>query len=229
MLFKRREPEKEVEKIIHPQKEELPVRPWWSQDESAQEAETLAAMEVSGRPDKKQRAILRRMRATVKRNERIHERKSIRIIRSPKGKNEGEAGPGLDYWQPKVKIPKFSRPKIVRTSTSGKRETKAKAPGVHRAKVKAGVAEEMMLQTAKQPGLRGRKLVENGLIAVASLLLVVGLVTYVPTAISVNSNPKEKKLPISAVDTKENKVSLTFDATGRNDDVEGILEILKKA
>ena len=62
-----------------------------------------------------------------------------------------------------------------------------------------------------------------------SFLLLIGLgIHYVPQIIETSVQSADRKLPIYCVDNNENKVSLSFDAAGGNEDTADILKILDK-
>lgn len=68
--------------------------------------------------------------------------------------------------------------------------------------------------------------VKTGIIVLSVLVLVVVGIRYLPSAIYVTSSATSTKLPIYSVDHKDKLVSLSFDLSGGNKDIEQILEIL---
>ncbi len=69
-------------------------------------------------------------------------------------------------------------------------------------------------------------LVGKVLIGLTVLVFIAGLVFYVPTTRMVSNTVGDRELPIYCVDTKENKVALSFDAAWGNEDTQQILDIL---
>lgn len=71
--------------------------------------------------------------------------------------------------------------------------------------------------------------VKAGLVTLSALLLIVTGFYYLPKSVSTMKKAgNQRELPIYCVDTKENKVALTFDAAWGNTDTKKILEILER-
>lgn len=68
--------------------------------------------------------------------------------------------------------------------------------------------------------------VKTGIIVLSVLVLIVLGVQYLPSAIYVTNSANSTKLPIYSVDNNNKMISLSFDLTGGNKDIEKILEIL---
>ncbi len=75
---------------------------------------------------------------------------------------------------------------------------------------------------------RKRKWRNRGILVLASVLAMAGVLRYMSGYVSVSSNVNGRELPIYCVDTDEKKVALSFDAAWGNEDTRQILDILKK-
>lgn len=80
----------------------------------------------------------------------------------------------------------------------------------------------METESYEESGIRSRK--KRFLFLIAVLVLGAGVFLLLRSAIFT----KESQLPICSVDTKEKKLSLSFEVTNGNEDLKKILEILKK-
>lgn len=73
-----------------------------------------------------------------------------------------------------------------------------------------------------------RKLLHQGLICMAALLLVAGFFTFAPSVVSVSNTVGDRELPIYCVQTDEKKVALSFDAAWGNEDTRTLMDLLDK-
>ncbi len=69
---------------------------------------------------------------------------------------------------------------------------------------------------------------QNGIIIAIAVLLIIGCVTYIPSVFSVSLAVQTYDLPITSIHTDKQILSLTFDATGTNEQISEILSILDK-
>lgn len=70
--------------------------------------------------------------------------------------------------------------------------------------------------------------VRIGILVLSIVVLISLAVKYLPSAITVSNTGSKIDLPIYCVNTEDNKVALTFDAVGGNEDTSKILNILAK-
>lgn len=74
-----------------------------------------------------------------------------------------------------------------------------------------------------------KKFIEAGLAVLSSILLIGCVYLYFPKAIATLKKDKNVKvLPIQSVECEEKKIALSFDVSGSAEEVNGILELLKK-
>ena len=73
------------------------------------------------------------------------------------------------------------------------------------------------------------KFIKAGLAVLSSILIIGSVYLYFPKVISTwKQDNKKENLPIQSVECEEKKIALSFDVSGSETEVNGILELLKK-